>query len=179
MARRALRGFPPVIDKAVRTLILGSFPSTRSLAQREYYGHPQNHFWKLVGHIIGVRLHEMRYDDRLKALLMHRIGLWDVIGRCERAGSLDAAIRNPTRNRISRVTRIATRLSRVCFNGKTAAQFEPMFAAQRYKTHVLPSSSPANTLPFRRKLRVWKGAISADGGNRQRKSGHRSRVTGH
>jgi len=179
MFRARLRGFPPVFDRHVRTLILGSFPSQKSLVKRQYYGHPQNQFWKLVGRIIDVPLHEMRYPDRLKTLLARRIGLWDVIGRCERAGSLDSAIRNATNNRFGRVTRIATGLRRVCFNGRTAGRFEPMFAEQGLETRVLPSSSPANTTPFSLKLRAWRRALATSNSVGRRATGHRSLVTGH
>lgn len=174
-----LRGFPPVIDRRVRTLILGSFPSRKSLEKRQYYGHPQNQFWKLLGRIIGVPLFEMRYPDRLKTLLAHRIGLWDVIGTCNRAGSLDSEIRNAAHNRFGHVTRVAKGLSRVCFNGKTAGGFESMFAERGYETCVLPSSSPANTMPFPNKLRAWRRALATNGGSGRRNTGHRSRVTAH
>jgi len=179
MASTELHGFPPVIDRHITTLILGSFPSESSLAKAQYYGHPQNQFWKLVGQVIKVPLHKMRYRDRLKSLLAHRIGLWDVIGRCERDGSLDSAIRNATNNRFRRVTHVATRLLRVSFNGKTAGKFEPMFAEQGYETRVLPSSSPANTIPYSVKLRAWRRALATNCSNGKRPTGHRSLVTGH
>jgi hypoxanthine-DNA glycosylase len=179
MAGPALRGFPPVIDRHIRTLILGSFPSEKSLAKGQYYGHPQNQFWRLLGHIIDRPLHEMPYQERLESLLVRRIGLWDVIGTCERTGSLDSAIRNAAHNRFGRVTRVAKGLRRVCFNGKTAGELEPWFAEQGYETLVLPSSSPANTMRFPTKLRLWRKALTR--GRRVRKpiAGHRSRVTGH
>jgi hypoxanthine-DNA glycosylase len=176
MAGPALRGFPPVMNRHVRTLILGSFPSENSLAKGQYYGHPQNQFWRLVGHVIDRPLHEMPYKERLKALLAHRIGLWDVVGTCERTGSLDSAIRNATHNRFGRVTRVAEGLRRICFNGKTAGALEPWFAEQGYETLVLPSSSPANTVPFRTKLRSWSNALTQS--KFQRSTGHRSPVTG-
>ena len=174
-----LRGFPPVIDRHVGTLILGSFPSATSLAKSQYYGHPQNQFWRLVGRVIDAPLVAMPYGSRIEVLLAHHIGLWDVIGRCERAGSLDSAIRNATRNRFQRVTHIAAGLRRVCFNGKTAGGFETLFAEQGYETFILPSSSPANTMPFSSKLRAWRRALKAGVRGSGRITGHRSRVTGH
>jgi len=167
-----------VIDGNVRTLILGSFPSERSLAKRQYYGHPQNQFWKLVGQIIDLPLHEMRYRERLSALLAHRIGLWDVIDQCERTGSLDSAIRNATRNRFHRVMRVATEMRRVCFNGKTAGRLERVFAGWGYETAVLPSSSPANTTPFPVKLCAWRKAFATGEVIGGRTTGHRSPVVG-
>ena len=150
------KGFAPVIDERVTVLILGSFPSPASLAKRQYYGHPQNQFWKLLGAVLGEPLYEMTYASRLKTLLGHRIGLWDVHHKCERAGALDSNIRNAVHNDFRRVTGIARGLRRVCFNGKTAGRFEPVFADAGYETLVLPSSSPAYTLAFGAKLECWR-----------------------
>lgn len=164
------RGFPPVIDEHVEVLILGSFPSPASLAKRQYYGHPQNQFWKLTGVVLDEPLYEMAYADRLTALLRHRIGLWDVLHKCERKGALDSNIRRAVSNDFSRVLRIAKGLRRVCFNGKTAARFEPVFVDEGYDTLVLPSSSPAYTLAFTAKLAIWRRIIEPPvaGGGRRR-----------
>jgi len=150
------RGFPPVVNRGIETLILGSFPSIASLGKAQYYGHPQNHFWRLVGAVMTEPLSEMDYDRRLKTLLEHRIGLWDIIGACRRDGSLDSSIRDPRHNDFSCVTDIAKKLRRVCFNGKTAAKMQPLFAEMGYETIVLPSSSPAYTMCFAEKLEQWR-----------------------
>ena len=105
--------------------------------------------------MIGEPLPEMDYDERLRTLLKHHIGLWDIIGACARAGSLDSNIRNPRHNDFSRVTRVAKKLRRVCFNGQTAGRMEPLFAEWSFETIILPSSSPANTMPFEKKLKQW------------------------
>ncbi len=152
---KAAKGFPPVVDAQVETLILGSFPSVASLGKAQYYGHPQNHFWRLVGAVIDESLFEVAYEPRLKTLLRHRIGLWDIIGTCKREGSLDSNIRNPGHNDFSRVTGVAKKLRRVCFNGKTAGKMEPLFADWGFETVVLPSSSAANTMRFEEKLKEW------------------------
>jgi TDG/mug DNA glycosylase family protein len=149
-------GFPPVVDRRSEILILGSFPSVRSLSKAQYYGHPQNQFWRLVGAVLGEPLADMDYERRKQTLLRYRIGLWDIIGACVRAGSLDADIRAAQHNDFGRVTRVAKNMRRVCFNGKTAAQMEPFFAAMNYETIVLPSSSPANTMRFEQKLTHWR-----------------------
>ncbi len=154
------RGFPPVIDEKVKVLILGSFPSPASLAKQQYYGHPQNHFWKLMGALLCEPLYEMDYLQRLPILLKHRIGLWDVLHQCERAGALDSNIRNAVTNDFQQATRLARGLKRVCFNGKTAGRFEPVFAAAGYETLVLPSSSPAYTLVFEAKLKLWRSVTA-------------------
>lgn len=161
MTSTRLRGFPPVIDGHCRTLILGSFPSERSLAKAQYYAHPQNQFWRLVGNVIDAALQNMAYDDRLEILLAHHIGLWDIISTCNREGSLDSNIRNSGHNDYARVTDVAKKLQRVCFNGKTAGRMEPLFAARGFETIVLPSSSPANTMKFDSKLAQWREAIGS------------------
>src|SRR4051812_10192514 len=93
-----LASFAPVVASDTRVLILGSLPGAASLAASQYYGHPRNHFWRLVGDVIGVDLVEMDYHARLTALLEHRIGLWDVIAEARRIGSLDSEIRDHTQN---------------------------------------------------------------------------------
>jgi hypoxanthine-DNA glycosylase len=146
----------------VEILILGSFPSIASLGKAQYYGHPQNHFWRLVGAVIGEPLPEMDYQQRLRTLLKHRIGLWDILGECARAGSLDSNIRDPRHNDFSRVISVAKKLRRVCFNGKTAGKMQPLFAEQGFETIVLPSSSPANTLRFELKLLQWRQIVAIE-----------------
>ena len=150
------KGFPPVIDANVETLILGSFPSVASLGKAQYYAHPQNQFWKLVGAVIGEPLYEMDYEVRKRTLLAHRIGLWDIIDRCVRPGSLDSSIREARHTDFQRVTGVAKNLHLVCFNGKTAGRRADEFAALGYETMVLPSSSPAYTLSFDEKLKQWR-----------------------
>ncbi len=158
--RGTVQGFSPVVDTGIETLILGSFPSVASLGKAQYYGHPQNQFWRLVGAVIGEPLPNMDYNERKRALLKHRIGLWDVIGACKRKGSLDSDIRDPRHNDFARVTGAAKKLRRVCFNGKTAGKAEPMFREWGYETIVLPSSSPANTMRFEAKLKQWQQILS-------------------
>jgi hypoxanthine-DNA glycosylase len=152
-----LAGLAPVIAPDTRILILGSFPGAASLAAQQYYAHPRNQFWKLVGTLVGEDLYSLPYADRLPRLLAHRFGLWDVLAACEREGSLDSAIRNPAANDFERLHRWCPELETVGFNGQTSGKFAPQFAAQGYRTVVLPSSSPAHmTLTFDQKLVVWQ-----------------------
>jgi hypothetical protein len=89
-----LRGFPPIIDGRTETLILGSFPSEASLAAGQYYAHPRNQFWRLLGALLGEPLAELDYGERAARVLAHRFGIWDVLDACRRPGSLDADIRD-------------------------------------------------------------------------------------
>lgn len=159
-ATSPLTGLPPVADRHTQILILGSFPGEASLAAQQYYGHPRNQFWPLLSAVLDEHLVELAYLERLRRLLAHRVGLWDVIASCERAGSLDSAIRNPRHNDFSALKRRCPQLMRVCFNGKTAGKFEPRFAQAGFQTLVLPSSSPANAQwSFTEKLAAWRGII--------------------
>ena len=157
---RRKHGLAPVLGADARVLILGSFPGEASLAAQQYYAHPRNHFWRLLGAVLGEPLPELSYRARLAAIGRHRVGLWDTIVACERSGSLDTAIRNAERGEIARVRRASPGVEIVCFNGKTAARAELRWRSAGYKTLVLPSSSPAYTRPFEEKLAAWK-AIGA------------------
>ena len=158
--RAGLRGFPPVIDAQVETLILGSFPSEASLAAGQYYAHPRNQFWRILGAALGEDLAALSYASRLERVLAHRLGIWDVIDACNRQGSLDAAIRDHRANDFARLQRLAPRLRRVLFNGQTAGRFAREFAAAGYGTEVLPSTSPAHAgRTFEQKLRAWREAL--------------------
>jgi hypoxanthine-DNA glycosylase len=150
----------PVLSRDTRVLFLGSFPSEASLAARQYYAHPRNHFWPLLGALVGLPIAQMPYRQRLSTLRANRIGIWDAIVACERRGSLDGAIRNAERGDIARVRRVAPAIALVCFNGKTAARAERAWRDAGYATLVLPSSSPAYTLPFAAKLAAW--GVAAD-----------------
>lgn len=154
-----LSGLPPILDERAETLILGSFPSPASLAARHYYAHRQNQFWRIMAALLGEPLVESDYAAKQAALRRHRIGVWDVYSHCRREGALDAAIKNAEPNDFSRLVIAAPHLRRVCFNGQTAGKFVRLFADRGYETHVLPSTSPAYTLAFERKLTAWREAI--------------------
>jgi hypoxanthine-DNA glycosylase len=152
------QAFAPVAAADARALILGSLPGERSLAQGEYYAHPQNAFWRLVGAVIGVDLASMRYEERLAALRGGRIALWDVISSATRRGSLDTAIRDAERADLSALIASLPDLRVIAFNGKTAARIgRRQFAGVGGLNLIdLPSSSPAYaSLRFEAKLARW------------------------
>ena len=155
-----LAGLPPLIDERARVLILGSFPSTASLGAQQYYAHPQNHFWRILAAILDVPLAGMDYVARQEAVKAAGIAIWDVYGACRRTGSLDSAIREAAANDVAALKEIAPQLRRVVFNGKTAARFERSVAALGFETRVLPSTSPAYTLPFAAKLEAWRAGLA-------------------
>lgn len=164
-----LRGLPPIMDERARVLILGSFPSTASLALQQYYAHRQNQFWKILGALLEQPLPALDYPARQQAVRAAGIAIWDVYGECERAGSLDSTIRNAIPNDFAALQKSALAgrraggfppLQRVCFNGQLAGRFAPQLAALGFETLILPSTSPANaTWSFERKLAAWREGL--------------------
>ncbi len=164
MPTAPMAGLEPIGDARAQTLILGSFPSEASLAAVQYYGHPRNHFWRLVGGVIGEPLNEMPYAQRVERLQEHRVGVWDVIAHCERKGSLDSAIRAEVANDLAGLLRSWPHVTRIAFNGGKAASYRKRVAAvpeaARCELVALPSSSPANaTHSFAVKQAAWIAAL--------------------
>jgi hypoxanthine-DNA glycosylase len=152
----ALRGFAPIIDNRVECLILGSFPSAASLAAGQYYAHPRNQFWLILGRLLDEPLAELPYDERTRRVLSHRVGIWDVFGACEREGSADTAIRHARPNAFKRLYRLAPRLDAIAFNGSAAGRFQPLFEQAGFAVRVLPSTSPAHAgRSLEQKLALW------------------------
>lgn len=154
------RGLAPEIPASTRVLLLGSFPGEESLRQGQYYAHPRNQFWRLVGEILGEPLAELPYARRFPVLRRHRIGLWDIITDCERDGSLDGAIRNASLSQFDWLARHAPQLRVVAMNGRKSGTAAARLSALGYETLVLPSSSPAYTLAYADKLRAWRAALA-------------------
>lgn len=140
------RAFDPVVDAHTRLLILGSLPGDASLAAEQYYAHPRNAFWRLVGEAVGLDLAVLPYPDRLEALKAARVGLWDVIAGAERRGSLDADIRNAETADLKRLLEGLPELKAVAFNGATAARIgrRSLAGVEGLALIDLPSSSPAH-----------------------------------
>ncbi|ACR29754.1 DNA-deoxyinosine glycosylase [Burkholderia glumae] len=159
------RSFAPVVDAQTRVLILGSLPGEVSLAQSQYYAHPQNRFWRLLGDVLGTELVALDYASRLDTLLRHRIGLWDVVAEATRIGSLDSRIRDHASNDLSALVDTLPNLDTIAFNGGTAAKLGTRALAERgarYRLLRLPSSSPAYAaLPYADKLLAWRQLLLA------------------
>jgi hypoxanthine-DNA glycosylase len=153
------RCFEPVVDHRTRLLVLGSLPGEQSLARNEYYGNRQNRFWFLMSEVTGVDLVRLDYAARLEALLELRIGLWDVVAEAQRSGSLDSRIRSRNDNDLLALLTNLPALTTIAFNGGTAARLGLKVLGQhaaRYRIVQLPSSSPAYTLPYAEKSRLWQ-----------------------
>ncbi|MBQ6122861.1 MAG: DNA-deoxyinosine glycosylase [Clostridia bacterium] len=154
--------FDPVAPPGARALILGSMPSVESLNQGFYYAHPRNAFWHILAQICNEPFPE-DIPARIALLERHDLALWDVLASCERQGSLDSAIRQPAPNDFEGLFRRCPNIRRVLLNGGTAHRLfvkwgKPFIEGR--ELIKLPSTSPAYTLPYERKLAQWRQALN-------------------
>lgn len=167
-----LYGFPPILGEAPRVLILGSMPSVKSLELRQYYGHPRNHFWRIICAILQRPL-PASYVERVRMLKDAGIAVWDSIDSCHREGSLDQSIRGERPNDVVALLRRFAGIKLVAFNGRKAEQgfyrgvkelygsdaLEQLEELQGRDFVRLPSSSPIPTARHRQwrdKLDAWR-----------------------
>tara|TARA_R110000782_G_scaffold78276_6_gene155295 strand:+ start:53103 stop:53618 length:516 start_codon:yes stop_codon:yes gene_type:complete len=162
MTSSASRCFAPAVTPDIRVLILGSLPGEASLAKQQYYGHPRNHFWRLTSAVTGVDLLSLDYEVRLTQLNRNGIGLWDVVARAVRPGSLDQHLREIVPNGLSDFIAGLKKLEVIAFNGSSASKIgrrqiadSPIGGTALPMLRDLPSSSPANTMAYARKAEIW------------------------
>ena len=163
-----VHSFPPIVNASSHTLVLGSMPGKASLRANQYYAHPRNLFWPFMHRLLGIDA-TIRYDQRVAALLRHRVALWDVLQSCTRHSSLDSDIVTTSMvcNDFERLFARYPGIRVVCFNGAKAAEtFTKRIVAQLgprsddLAFHRLPSTSPANAaIPFDRKLDAWRVVV--------------------
>ena len=48
-----VQSFPPIVSPQSKLLILGSMPGEASLKAGQYYAHPRNAFWHIMGELFG------------------------------------------------------------------------------------------------------------------------------
>lgn len=162
-----LFGLPPVVSRHTVLLILGSFPGVASLEAGQYYAHPRNHFWPLMGDLLtgdAQALAALPYRRRLTVLRQRGIGLWDVYASCVRAGSLDSAIRQAQVNDLAALRRRCPVLAAIAHNGGESHRHAAHSGTLGVPVYRLPSSSPANaSWSFGRKLQAWREVFAAHG----------------
>lgn len=172
------RGLEPVVGEAPRILILGSFPSARSLLKGQYYGHERNHFWPIIAAIAGRPQVPEDYAERLDMLRSAGISLWDVYAQAvrRRPGSLDSDLAAAEPNPVEQLLRAHPGIAVVGLNGgEAAAAFARRFGlpaltracddavvpleGRTRRVLRLPSSSPVPSARYRTfedRLAVWR-----------------------
>jgi len=160
-----IRSFEPVSSVDAHVLILGSMPGRRSLEQNQYYAHPSNAFWKIMGALVGA-YPGIPYQNRLAILRTAGIALWDVLDSCVRETSMDSDIRQESANDFSAFFALHPHITQVFFNGNKAEHCFRKFVLDKQilpplKLHRLPSTSPAHAgLRYADKLQAWHAVIS-------------------
>ena len=159
--------FEPIYDEGSRVLILGSLPSVKSRENNFYYGHPQNRFWRVLWEIFegenaagrnkAYPVDPFSIEEKKAFLHAHHIALWDVIARCDIAGSSDSSIKNVVPNDIGVILKYAP-IENIYVNGGKAYELYmrccyPLTGREAVK---LPSTSPANAAwTLDRLIKTW------------------------
>ncbi len=158
-----VRSFAPVSAPDACVLILGSMPGTASLQAGQYYAHPRNAFWPIMGALYGAGP-DLPYADRAAKLKGEGVAVWDVLQTCLREGSLDSNIRGEVPNDFATFFAAHPGIRRIGLNGgKAAASFRKYagrLCLQGAEVHVLPSTSPAHAARgFEEKCAIWRAAL--------------------
>lgn len=169
--------------KRARMLILGSLPGVESIRRGEYYAHPRNVFWPIMGELFGAG-RDQPYARRLRILSAQGVLLWDVLHAARRPGSLDAAIhpRELVPNDLPGLRARHPELALIAFNGGAAEALfrkhvlrvasEPFAGVAQVR---LPSTSPAHAArSFTQKLAAWHRALAGRSGDLMLKGAARS-----
>lgn len=165
-SRPLARSFPPIADVNARALVLGSMPGVASLEAGQYYAHPRNAFWPIMGELFGAGA-ELPYPQRCDQLRRAGLALWDVLQECRRQGSLDTNIERDSEqpNDFADFLARCSRIERIYFNGQKAEtafrrHVLPILddaVAVRLRRQRLPSTSPAHAgMGFDNKLALWR-----------------------
>ena len=160
-------GFPAVARPDARVLVLGSLPGARSIAEQQYYAHPQNAFWPIMRELFGI---EGDYASRCEQLRENRVALWDVLRSSVRPGSMDADIQlgSAVANDFRGFLTVHANIRLIVFNGKKAEQLFTRFVdahdvAADIVRRGMPSTSPAYaSMPFSGKLAAWRAALLSE-----------------
>lgn len=142
-----------------------------SLTAGQYYAHPRNLFWDLMGELFGAG-RDLPYGERCARLIAAGVAVWDVLHAAERPGSLDSDIDLNTMevNDFRAFLQVNPTIRTVAFNGGTAARLfrrralpglaDPV-AERSLAMIALPSTSPAHAGRTReQKLALWRALLA-------------------
>ena len=155
--------FPPLVAPSARVLVLGSMPGIASLNASQYYAHPRNAFWPIMGELFGFSA-GLPYTKRIQQLQARHVAVWDVLQSCVRHGSLDSAIERNTSvpNDLPGFLSEHVHIHHIFFNGSKAEEcFRRHFALKQFPAALqltrLPSTSPAHAgMSIATKLAAWR-----------------------
>lgn len=153
--------FDPIADDRSRVLILGSFPSLKSIEEHFYYAHPRNQFWPIMEALFKEKLPDR--DRRRQFALDKGIALWDTYAsliRCENNSS-DANLKSPEPNDIVSFLASHPSVRHVFCTGKKAYEgCAKHFPDLPVPCTLLPSTSPAYaSMSFGEKLAAYRQIV--------------------
>ena len=163
-----VQSFAPVIGANPRIIILGSMPGVASLEAVQYYAHPQNAFWRIMGSLFGFDP-AVDYDVRIGEIRKLPIILWDSLQSCHRPGSLDSSIdfKTARANDFPGLLKDNPRIRAIFFNGATSEKYFRRLAVPKLPATDgiemlrLPSTSPAHAgMSFEQKLAAWRQILT-------------------
>lgn len=163
-----VRSFAPVIGSDPRVIILGSMPGVASLEAVQYYAHPRNAFWPIMGELFGFD-HDVGYDDRIGEIRKRPIILWDSLRSCHRPGSLDSNIdlASAEANDFPSLLNRFPDIRAIFFNGAASEKYFRKLAQPGLTENFdidlrrLPSTSPAHAgMRFEQKLDAWREILT-------------------
>ncbi len=159
-----ISSFPPVIGHEPRILILGSMPGIASLEAVQYYAHPRNAFWPILGELFGFD-HQVDYAARIEQVQQLPVILWDTLAHCYRPGSLDSniSVDSVVANDIAGLLDDYPEIRAIAFNGATSEKYFrrlvlPQLGGSELPILIgLPSTSPANAgMTLEAKAERWR-----------------------
>ncbi|MBQ2990675.1 MAG: DNA-deoxyinosine glycosylase [Clostridia bacterium] len=153
------RNFEPVYTPQARVLIVGSMPGVKSLEAQQYYAHPRNAFWPILFDVFG-RERTQDYEEKKALIRENGLALWDAAALCEREGSLDSDMRDIVYSDFDSLYARCPQIHTVLCNGTAAhTLFLKSGAAGGRRVLRMPSTSPAYTMAYAKKLEAWRAAV--------------------
>ena len=155
-----VQSFSPIVSQQSKLLILGSMPGEASLKAGQYYAHPRNAFWHIMGELFGAGP-SLPYPERVTILQSVGVALWDSLQACVRPGSLDASITEEVPNDFPSFFATYPNITHVFFNGGKPEQafrrhLLPTLHADRHVFVRLPSTSSGYAATrLDAKVRAW------------------------
>ena len=165
-----LCSFPPIAAADARVLVLGTMPSIASLAKQQYYGHPQNAFWPIMGRLFGAG-RELPYEERKRILCetAWRCGTCCASVTAREASTRRSDVESESPNDFVAFFRDASgRFAHVLQRPESGNGISPACAAdgrgldREFRYVRLPSTSPAHAgRTFEQKLAAWRAVSRA------------------
>lgn len=151
----------PIIFSDSKILILGSFPSIKSIEEGFYYAHPRNQFWPILAAIYNESINTK--EEKITLCKKHHIALFDSAASLQRdaKNSSDTNLKNIEVNDFEKILTKYPNIRTILFTGKKAEQiFNKKYKYLQIKKNLLPSTSPAYaSMKFEDKFAKYKEAL--------------------